>query len=313
MKEQEYDFAALQQALQGKSAEFVLRYLADVLAKTEGAAFQQFLRRAAVFRQPVPCTAYVMCTVSVPLASSGNAAVQGAGANETFAVLEKGVNLTLFEKEAQRGCAPVYWVTPVIREGEWSKLPPDEQRGLHMAAYHWYDGRIAQHAQPDPDDWAEAVHHALAAGNIRGACKPAIDLGLYLRDLLLYRESMLVQQRVADRIDATVIAEAKQVKDEQVAILLNNLGESVRTLGDARQAIGYYEQALAIDRAVSGDAHPAVARDLNNLGGAYDDLGEHRKALGYFEQVVAIFTQFYGREHPWTRTVQGNLDAVKKK
>jgi hypothetical protein len=40
------------------------------------------------------------------------------------------------------------------------------------------------------------------------------------------------------------------------------------------KAIGYYEQALAIDRAVYGDNHPKVATRLNNLGSACFALGE---------------------------------------
>ena len=42
----------------------------------------------------------------------------------------------------------------------------------------------------------------------------------------------------------------------------NNLGAAWADLGEARRAIEYYEQALAIDRQVYGDTHPNVASSL---------------------------------------------------
>jgi hypothetical protein len=52
------------------------------------------------------------------------------------------------------------------------------------------------------------------------------------------------------------------------AFWLNEIVLTINGLGEHQEAIGYYEQALAIDRAVYGDNHPDVAIDLNNLGSA---------------------------------------------
>ena len=55
-------------------------------------------------------------------------------------------------------------------------------------------------------------------------------------------------------------------------------------LGDARRAIGYYEQALEIAREIGdrrGEGHA-----LGNLGSAYQNLGDARRAIGYFEQAL---------------------------
>ncbi|MCP4288371.1 MAG: CHAT domain-containing protein, partial [Gammaproteobacteria bacterium] len=57
-QETKYDLAALKQELRGKSEEFILTYLADIMAKVEGEDFQHFLRQAAVFRQPVEREAF---------------------------------------------------------------------------------------------------------------------------------------------------------------------------------------------------------------------------------------------------------------
>ena len=67
---------------------------------------------------------------------------------------------------------------------------------------------------------------------------------------------------------------------------LGNLGIAYKHLGKVRQAIGYYEQALAIARKV-GDRRGEGA-DLGNLGAAHAHLGELQRAIGRYEQALAI-------------------------
>ncbi len=67
---------------------------------------------------------------------------------------------------------------------------------------------------------------------------------------------------------------------------LNILGLACVALGEARQAIDYHEQALAIAREI-GD-RPGEGAELGNLGNAYSDLGDPWKAIGYYEQALAI-------------------------
>ena len=67
---------------------------------------------------------------------------------------------------------------------------------------------------------------------------------------------------------------------------LGNLGIAYRDLGDARRAIGYYEECLKLHRAI-GDRRGEGA-DLGNLGLAYADLGDVRRAIGYYEESLKI-------------------------
>ena len=53
-------------------------------------------------------------------------------------------------------------------------------------------------------------------------------------------------------------------------------------LGEARRAIGYHEQRLAIARTL-GDRH-GEGDALGNLGTAYKTLGAIAQAIGYYEQ-----------------------------
>ena len=52
------------------------------------------------------------------------------------------------------------------------------------------------------------------------------------------------------------------------------------------EAIGYYEQALAIAREI-GDRR-GEGTDLGNLGNAYCCLGQVEEAIGYYERALAI-------------------------
>ncbi|MBI5666363.1 MAG: tetratricopeptide repeat protein, partial [Chloroflexi bacterium] len=58
-------------------------------------------------------------------------------------------------------------------------------------------------------------------------------------------------------------------------------------LGEKRQALAYYEQALPLYRAV-GD-RGGEATTLNNIGKVWADLGEKRKALAYYEQALPLY------------------------
>ena len=61
---------------------------------------------------------------------------------------------------------------------------------------------------------------------------------------------------------------------------------ALQQLGDARRAIGYQEQALAISREI-GDRH-GEGLSLSNLGTTYSDLGQVEQAIEHYEQALAI-------------------------
>jgi tetratricopeptide (TPR) repeat protein len=135
---------------------------------------------------------------------------------------------------------------------------------------NWYDHEISTSDSPDHEYLQEVVYHALASDNIRIAGRHSITLGQYLENLLLYKDKQQVQQAVADRITKHVIEEAIFQKDENISVLLNNLGSAYHELGDANKAIEYYEKSLE------------------------------------------VFTTIYGKDHPSTKTVNKNLNSIKK-
>lgn len=75
---------------------------------------------------------------------------------------------------------------------------------------------------------------------------------------------------------------------------LGNLGNALAGLGEIDQAIEHYEAALKISREI-GD-RPAEGADLGNLGSAYGKTGEMQRAVGCFEQARRIAREVDDRQ-----------------
>jgi tetratricopeptide (TPR) repeat protein len=67
---------------------------------------------------------------------------------------------------------------------------------------------------------------------------------------------------------------------------LGNLGCAYAILGQAKRAIEYHEQALAISREISD--RRGEGANLGNLGQAYADLGQAERAIEYHERALSI-------------------------
>lgn len=122
-------------------------------------------------------------------------------------------------------------------------------------------------------------------------CSAYPDVGAYVANLRLdYREQILWWEQATSA--------ARRLRDERIeAAHLNNLGEAYRKLGDVAKAIGYYEQALAINRVIAKAsrtkqewvaARRSEGNELGNMGLAYSYLGQAQKAIQYHEQALAI-------------------------
>jgi eukaryotic-like serine/threonine-protein kinase len=69
----------------------------------------------------------------------------------------------------------------------------------------------------------------------------------------------------------------------------------------------YNRQALAIDRGLYGEDHPAVAQILNNLGAIENSRGNYVAAEAWYRHALTITEAWYGADHPETAA---NLTAI---
>ncbi len=122
-EEKKYDIERLKQEIQGKTEEYIATYLTELMMKTEGEEFRQFLRQASVYRQPVPESAFADFGTPVQIRAQ----------------IQRGCRLTLIEQEIQADKESLYQVNPMIRESEWNRLSEERQKSAQDTASRWYD------------------------------------------------------------------------------------------------------------------------------------------------------------------------------
>ena len=86
-----------------------------------------------------------------------------------------------------------------------------------------------------------------------------------------------------------------QGNKEWEAIILSEWGEAYRALGQMERAIEYYERALAISREVKN--RQAVGILLNRLGLVYGSMGQMKRAIEHLQQALAISREIGDRKN----------------
>ncbi len=88
---------------------------------------------------------------------------------------------------------------------------------------------------------------------------------------------------------------------------LGNLGLAFKNLGQIEEAISYYQQALTISREI-GDRR-GEGSDLANLGNAYEKQEQMSRALAHWWRAVEIYREI---KAPTAETVQGWIDELQE-
>jgi len=282
------EMADLLEKVKGKKEEFIREHVLRELLRKGGAEFGRLMVWLSIYRRPV-------------LKGGVKAVAEKLGMTAWEGLLAKGVEFSVVEYYAIDSS---YGVTPLLRE----ELAGENKDGekCHRAGMEYYSGLKAEMEKEeayDPVLVEELIYHALGCGEEEIAADEGGWLLKYLIERLAFRE--------AQRVGAWILEEKKAgLTCGNDAKLLNNLGYLYDTLGDQGKAIGYYEQALAIDEKVYGPEHPNVATRLNNMGLVYQTLGELRKAIGYYEQALVIVRNSYGELHPHVAASLNNLGGV---
>ena len=88
----------------------------------------------------------------------------------------------------------------------------------------------------------------------------------------------------------------KDTLNEDIAKSLHNLGNCLWRLGQNKDALGYFQEALKIRRSILGDKHIKVANTLYSLGLTNRDIGvkRHPRARYLFEEALKISKEVEG-------------------
>lgn len=251
-----------------------------------GKDLELFLQWFSIYRRPV-------------LKEGARQVIEKAGLKEWEKLLHKGLSLGLIEYER---ITHAYLLTALLKDKLFSNLK--DTSPCHKAAFEYYKKRCESLESIEPILIEEWIFHALGCGEERTASRQGSRLVKHLREDMEFQESR--------RVGEWVLKKKKQEPaNEYDAYLLSETAYTLKSLGECKAAVNYYEQALDIDRTVYGESHPMIVRDLNNLGMAWQALAETGKAITSYEQVLRIVKESYGEKHShMLGTVLNNLGLL---
>lgn len=201
-----------------------------------------------------------------------------------------------------------YWLHPLVREFAYEEL--GDKAEAHRAAVRYYRGVPLPEKRSGKEDvqpLIEAHHQACKAEDYDMAASIIFSNNLHenldrwgnYRILIELYSSLLPK----DHLRGRPLLSSKQTH----GAVLGNLGNAYASLGDARKAIGYYEEALKISREI-GDRR-GEGNHLHNLGSVL--VAEKR-----FEDAVAcllLAKNIRGSvEDPRLAATESVLDDLKK-
>ncbi|MDY6957980.1 MAG: tetratricopeptide repeat protein, partial [Halobacteriota archaeon] len=279
------DIDSLLSKVKGKKDEFVQDLVLNEILKAQPEDLQNLLHRSAVYRLPVHKKGIE--NVSFDLA-------------DWESHLDKAVHISLIEADTTLKNNAWYFVSPLLREDIFCFLDEGESVKCHKGATSYYQEVLSSPEYYNPLLAEELIEHALRCGEGGIAIEEGAKLLSYLRLSLAYDEALTWGEYILSQIQ-----ESK--KDEKYALFISELAAIHHYKGGDKKALGYFEEALSIDKEVYGERHPNVARDLNNIGGEWRTLGDPKKAIEYYEQALSIDKKVYGDRHPSVATDLNNI------
>ncbi len=270
----------LLEAAANKKEDFIREHVIRQIVQRGGDELTVFLSQLSIYRCPV-------------LKDGVRKVAEIDGLEKWPELLKKGMGLSLIEHN--QACQ-TYQLTPLMREELLSRLK--DSQSCHQAAFEYYKKECEASETFDPLLVEEWIFHALGCGEEKTASEQGGRLVKHLQDRLSFRESRRVGMWILEK-------KKKELSNEYDASLLSETASTLKNLGEYKTAVKYFEQALAIHRAVYGKWHHSVVMDLINLGSTWGVLAGPGKAIEYYEEGLRIVDRkgFEGK-HP---DIVGNL------
>lgn len=98
-------------------------------------------------------------------------------------------------------------------------------------------------------------------------------------------------------------------RDEQYAVILNNIATEYGDLADYPNALQYNQESLALRKQLFGEQHQEYAAALDNIGGVYLNMGDNAQAFACFDKAREIYERLGIRDGMYAMTLS-NLGSV---
>ena len=103
----------------------------------------------------------------------------------------------------------------------------------------------------------------------------------------------------------------KEVTDEiEKARFYHQLGMAKYYLGEHKEALKFYEDALKIRQKLLPSSHLDIAKTYNWIGNTYGNMGDYTKELSFHEKALEIRKQSLPSNHPDLAKSYSNISAV---
>ncbi|KJR40469.1 hypothetical protein MCHI_003628 [Candidatus Magnetoovum chiemensis] len=250
-------------------------FLLDHIKASE---LERFLKKAAVFRIPVPRQ------------------VLSTGSTDDR-LLQKALDLSLLESDDSHEKGRVYLLNPIIRDNLSTGFEKEQHQAIHKLAYNFFDTSLMSSAQIERVRYnyaKEAVYHALEADDLLGACKHASTVGTCMHSLGLYEDEVKFYKLITQY----ALKNGKEINNAVFSEIFDKLGYALNILGKRKEAIEYFILALEMLLNIHGKNSPALADGYNNLAAMYDTLGDRDNALAYYGKALEIDLNTLCPNHP---------------
>ncbi|UXX84187.1 tetratricopeptide repeat protein [Roseovarius pelagicus] len=187
-----------------------------------------------------------------------------------------------------------------IADDLFAEIEARREMEVHEAARAAYGrGEIAE----AEIRWADAATHYARAARLH----PEFD-SLYKA---VHFSQLAGEYHQAERIAEDLVTLARQDANDAARSRALDLQATVLwRLGRNFEAEPISREALEIDRATIGEAHPAYATRLNNLAGVVQAQGRYAEAEGLYREALEVGRATIGEAHPDYATHLNNLAHV---
>ena len=223
--------------------------------------------------------------------------------------LQKGVKLRLIKIEDENENQPLYTLHRLVKE-VWTK-----QKQLDKSFLKRVSQNLASYMKEIKDEFLNFDKLEMASFQAEAWIEHIKDVNIkaVLLTYSVYPEYYMGDYKKAlEKVDnAYRIIKDTNYSDEYAEVL-NSKASLLYSLGDAKKALPYYEEALAMRKVLYPEQnHPDIASSLNNMGGILLEFKKCKQAKEYLSQAKNIIEEL-GYDSDKLRIIGEHLKNVER-